>query len=199
MVKDEQASLKDETINEKEVIKKIINGDVDLFSYIIDKYQKIVLILVERFIYNIDDADDAVQDIFIKIYNNISKFKFKSSLKTWIYRITVNHCIERKRKNDRMKTLRLVKDDDREIDNLIADTVTPEDILNRTEIRESILRIIDDNLSKNQKSSFILKYFDGLQIKEIANIMNMKEGTVKTHLSRAYSKIRDKLRRLFNE
>jgi RNA polymerase sigma-70 factor, ECF subfamily len=178
---------------EENLIEKIIDGETELFANIINHYQKRILILVRRYIKSEDDADDAVQEIFIKVYNNLDKFKFKSNLGTWIYRIAVNHCLEIKRKQSSKKNLYLVMNYEEQVDTLRSDIKSPEQTMEDKELAKRINDIANRKLSKKQKAVFMLKYLDDLPIKDIAYILGMKEGTVKTHLGRSYQKIREEI------
>jgi RNA polymerase sigma-70 factor (ECF subfamily) len=182
--------------SEKELVTEIINGNSELFSLIVDKYQKKILIFIQRYVYNKDDADDLVQEIFIKVYHNLFQFKFNSSLETWIYRIAINQCIDFKKKNNRKSNFTLIKNYEEQIKNIKSEQKTPEEKYEIESIRKNILEILDKNLSNKQKSIFILKYFEDFSIKKIAAIMKMSEGTVKTHLSRSYNKIRSEIKEL---
>ncbi len=194
MVKEqEEKQDKEEKLLEAKLIEKIIGGEKELFSEIIDKYQKRILILTQRYIQNREDADDAVQEIFIKVYDNLSKFKLKSSLGTWIYRIAVNHCLEIKRKESSKRNLYLVKDYDEYIEKMTSDFKSPEQVMEDKELANRINDIVNRKLSKNQKAVFMLRYLDDLPIKNIGYILDMKEGTVKTHLGRSYEKIREEI------
>jgi RNA polymerase sigma-70 factor (ECF subfamily) len=190
----------DNEINiEKELIEKIKDGNTELFSKIIDKYQKKVLVMVRRYIHDKDDVDDALQEIFIKIFKNIDSFKFNSNFSTWIYRIVINHCLELKRKLSSKKNLNLAIDYEEDINELKSEFKTPEQNIEDEEMVKQIKEIINTKLSKKQKSVFIMKYLDNLSIKEIGYILKMKEGTVKTHLSRSYEKIREEFKKEFYE
>jgi RNA polymerase sigma-70 factor (ECF subfamily) len=194
MVKEqEEKQDNEEKLSEAKLIERIINGEKELFSEIIDKYQKRILILTQRYILNREDADDAVQEIFIKVYDNLGKFKLKSSLGTWIYRIAVNHCLEIKRKESSKKNLYIVKDYDEHIDKITSEFKSPEQVVEEKELANRINDIVNRKLSKNQKAVFMLRYLDELPIKDIAYILDMKEGTVKTHLGRSYDKIREEI------
>lgn len=184
----------EDTFDEKEIVRQIINGNEDKFALIIDKYQRKITKLVSKFVYDENEADDIIQEVFIKIYTILPKFKFESSLGTYIYRVAVNHCIDYSTKNKKRKNkLKLFTDYEQQINSIPSNEKSPEQQWENEMIKARLLRVVD-TLSEKQKAVFILKYFDGLQIKEIAEIINLKEGTVKTHLNRAYVKIRKELK-----
>ncbi len=123
--------------------------------------------------------DDTVQDVFVRIWQSLDKFAGKSSLRTWIYRIAVNTTIDHLRKNSR-NVLRLVTTDTSE---LVAtddgDTVSAEDLINKALA----------TLSVDFRTTLVLHAFEGLSTKEVASVLNIAEGTVKSRLKRARDQV----------
>lgn len=118
-------------------------------------------------------VDDLVQEVFIKIWNNINKFRERSQLKTWIYRITINTTIDFLRKNKNLA----------EIDNdAIGSSSFEADAAVREIIRNGILK-----LSEIHRTVFVLFYKEELLISEISEVLDISEGTVKSRLHTARS------------
>ena len=88
-------------MTDEELVEKVKKGDADVYEKIIQKYQSKVFGLIYNMTKNQNDIEDLAQEVFIKIYKNLGKFKGESSLYTWIYKITVNLCLDemKKRKN----------------------------------------------------------------------------------------------------
>ena len=87
--------------DEKELVEKVIKGDQEAVKQLIEDYQRLVASIVWKMINNEFDREDLCQEIMIKVYKNISKFRFQSKLSTWIGRISYNHCynfIKKKKK-----------------------------------------------------------------------------------------------------
>lgn len=84
------------------LVKKVLKGETQYFSNLVEKYENRVYKTCYRFVRNEEDALDLAQEVFIKVYNNLAGFKHSSSLSTWIYRISVNTCLNYLRKNNRL-------------------------------------------------------------------------------------------------
>lgn len=163
---------------EKELIEKASKGDLEAFEKIyrlnVDFVYRVSLGLLGNKI----DAEDITQEVFIKIYKNLKNFKFRSSLKTWIYRITLNTAISAYR---RLKKNKIVNYDDKlkvvDIKENSADfgEIESKDILN------SLLGKLD----YKYRICLILRELEGLSYKEIAEALNININTVRTHLMRA--------------
>ena len=81
-------------MNDEELVKRVKKGDIDAFEEIIAKYEKRVFGLIYNVIKNENEIEDVAQEVFMKVYKNIDRFKGNSSLYTWIYKITVNLCLD---------------------------------------------------------------------------------------------------------
>ena len=143
------------------------------------------------------DAYDAAQDTFIKVYKNLEKFKGNSSFSTWVYRITSNVCLDIIRKNKNKKnTVSIDKEiefDDSdatfEIEDRNADT--EEKILEKE--RSEALHKALSRLNPEQREILVLREFQNLSYDEIANVLNIGTGTVKSKISRARAAIKNEL------
>ena len=184
-------------MTDNEAIKLILEGDREKFGVLVEKYQQIVFRTVMGYLHNKDDADDLSQEVFIQVYQSLSRFRGESSFSTWIYRIAVNASLNRIRKSSenflvrRFETL-LGTDKKEEYVFTPADNEDPENIL----IREEHLRWLQkalDSLPESQRTAIILSKYDDLPQKEIAEIMNLTEGAVEALIQRAKKNLREKL------
>lgn len=142
-----------------------------------------------HYLHNTEDAQEATQDVFVKIYNKIEGFNNKSSLKTWIYRITINHSLDViKSKNRKLRVLfsREYEDNDK------IDFDHPGIKVESKEVVEKIMKEIN-SLPENQKTALILKGIEGLSQKEIASILKIKEKALESLLSRARANLKKRL------
>ncbi len=156
------------------------------FKSIYNEYAKLVYNLSLHYLKNQEDAQEATQDVFVKIYKKIEGFNNKSSLKTWIYRITINHCLDViKSKNRKLRTLfsREYEDNDK------IDFDHPGIKIESKEAVERIMGAIGE-LPENQKTALILKSIEGLSQKEIAEILSIKEKALESLLSRARANLK---------
>ncbi|MDB9931155.1 RNA polymerase sigma factor [Flavobacteriales bacterium] len=159
------------------------------FNVIYNEYAKLVYNLSLHYLHNTEDAQEATQDVFVKIYNKIEGFNNKSSLKTWIYRITINHSLDViKSKNRKLRVLfsREYEDNDK------IDFDHPGIKVESKEVVEKIMKEIN-SLPENQKTALILKGIEGLSQKEIASILKIKEKALESLLSRARANLKKRL------
>ncbi|MFP4467061.1 MAG: RNA polymerase sigma factor [Candidatus Goldiibacteriota bacterium] len=186
-------------MDEEEIIKRIKDGETELFSHIVNKYKKVVYNHAVSFLRNFQDAEDAAQEVFINVFNYLPKFRGDSKIGTWIYRITVNVCTNRlkqiKRRQSRM--LDRTKEDEENIGSLLEavaekEDKKPDNILVTSELREMVFRRINE-LSDEQKQVIIMRDINGLSYEETARVMKISESAVKSKLFRAREKLREKL------
>ena len=176
----------DENDRINNLIKLSQNNDIFAFEELILQYEKRVYNIALRMFKNVEDAKDISQDVFLKLYNNIKKFDYKSSFSTWLYRITVNTCIDEIRKRKGKEEFSI--DDTNENNNIkkeFSDNfLTPEENYMLKETRNEILDSIN-NLSEEHKIIIILRDLQGFSYNEISGILNISVGTVKSRISRA--------------
>ncbi|MEY3238637.1 MAG: hypothetical protein RIR11_75 [Bacteroidota bacterium] len=164
------------------------------FQEIYHEHQKMVYNLCLNYLQNTQDAEEATQDIFVKIHGKISSFEEKSSLKTWIYRIAINHCLDFLQAQKRQKRFALFKSIFNADNKPIYD---PPDFnhpgvqLEDREALENLYKKINE-LPENQKTAVILKYLDDLPQREIAAIMDISEKAVESLLQRAKQQLKKK-------
>jgi len=138
-------------------------------------------------------SKDALQDIFLKVLLNISKFNFKSKFTTWVYSITYNHCIDVIRKEGKLK---FEKEEFKSYTNDIDenDTFAEEELL---KIKVHRLELVLDSIPIKDKAILLMKYQGGMSIKEMCEILNKSESAVKMGIKRAKEKSLRKYRELF--
>jgi len=187
------------------LIKAFLAGDNTAFDKLVLNYQTRVFNTCYRILGNYEDANDSAQDVFVKVFRSLNKFRFRSSFSTWIYRIAINTCRNKLRSagyRHRMKTLRLdqtVNQEDGSYSLEIGDDKrTPEKELTRKEKWILIQQAID-SLPESQKTVVILRDIDGFTYEEIASITGLNPGTVKSKLARARKILQDKLSSVFME
>ncbi len=161
------------------------------FNELYNQFGKIVYNVTLNYLQNLEEAEEATQDIFVKIYRKIEGFQEQSSLKTWIYRITINHCLDViKSKKIRMRVLfsRQNKEDDS------IEFNHPGVVLEQKEAVSEILNQLNQ-LPPKQKGALLLKVIDGLSQKEIAEVLDLSEKAVESLLSRARVNMKKQLNR----
>ncbi len=183
--------------NEERLIQKAQRGNINAFESLVSMYDTRVMRLIYNMLNHTEDARDVYQDVFIKVYKSINKFRFQSEFYTWLYRIVVNTCINfRKKRTKRMNDP--IDDYNENVANnwntlTNGNTLNPEQNLLNKELDITIQNSVE-LLSKKQKTVFILRHYHGHKLSEIAKIMNCSEGTVKNYLFRAVQKMKNQLR-----
>jgi len=182
------------TDNERLLLKRAKKGDVDAFEQLIEKYQKKVYNIALKMLGNKEDAYDMSQEVFIRVYRSIDKFKEQASLSTWIYKITTNACLDEIRRRKNRFTVSI--DDDMELNDskvkrqIEYDGPSPEIIVEENELREIINKSIQQ-LPEQYRVVTILRDIQGFSYEEIANILDVPQGTVKSRINRARAMLRD--------
>ncbi|MCP4704066.1 MAG: sigma-70 family RNA polymerase sigma factor [candidate division Zixibacteria bacterium] len=181
--------------DDKSLIERILAGETDAFEGIIRDYGRLVNHIVYRMIPNISDQQDICQDVFVKIYQNLSSFRADAKLSTWIGRIATNRCLDFLGK----KSLPLA---DEAFDKATESTVDlrkkPDDNAEHTEI-SGLLRDEINKLPIVYKTIITLYHLDENNYAEIGKILKMPEGTVKSYLFRARKMLRQQLSASYNQ
>ena len=181
-------------LTDTELVSKIKKGDMAAFDKLVEEYNKRVINIAYSLLSDREDALDAAQEVFVKVYKNIGSFRGESTVSTWIYRITKNVCTDILRKR-RTTIISLDNDDDESPRLEIADESTsPEQVAERNE-KIAIVRKAIATLDENQRTLVTLYDINGLSYEEIAAILKCPLGTVKSRLYRA----RESLRKILSE
>lgn len=184
-------------LSETELINNFINGDESAFNELVCRYDRSVLSLALKYVSDKDDAKDIYQDVFIRVYRGLKNFRFKSEFSTWLYRITVNVCLTFLRSGKKRIMLRIDDEVNNEsINNITDDSDNPYENFLRNEITDNVNEALE-KLSPKQKMIFILKHYEGYKIREISQMLNSSEGTIKKYLFEANHKLRAHLSELY--
>ncbi len=177
-------------------------GERYAFEELVNKYNTSVYNLALRLSNDREDARDAAQDTFLKVYNNISKFRGDSQLRTWIYRITVNQVANQQRwwrRRRREKTISLDINDPNETSlsqKLPSGGQTPEQQALTAEKRKMIVAALE-KLKFDFRVAVILRDIEGLSYEEIAETLEVSLGTIKSRIARGREELRDLLKNSF--
>jgi len=178
-------------LSDKELIINANKGDVLALEELIYRYDKMVLRLAMKYTGDSDDAKDIYQEVFIRVYKSLASFQFQSEFSTWLFRIASNVCISFKRKYSKQNYLSLNDEENSIYITTIPDNdaLSPDELVVNSEHGAKITEALN-TLSPNQKMSFLLKHYEGYKIREIAEMMNCKEGTIKKYLFESVRKLR---------
>ena len=184
-------------MTEADIIKKCKKGDRDAFDELVKMYQNKVVNIAYGMLSDSDDALDAAQEVFIKVYRGLDSFQEKSSFSTWIYRICANVCNDSLRKRQRRGiTVSIENDDDGDnnISEIPSDTPTPEENVMMNE-RQRAVREAINNLSDEYREIIVYSDINQLSYDEISKVLKCPVGTIKSRLNRA----RNALRKILSE
>lgn len=181
------------------LVEAIKAGEMQQFEVLVDKYKDKIYNMARNITGSQQEAQDLAQDIFLLIYKNIGSFQGRSSLSTWIYRISINKCLDwqrkQQRKNSFLHTLYRSTDQDQHIDpmeQLPNRQPTPEEqYIKNEQIRE--LRNIIQGLPEKYQKVIILFHYQQMTYQEIADVLELPVRTIETQLYRGKQKIREQL------
>jgi RNA polymerase sigma-70 factor, ECF subfamily len=184
-------------IQDGSLVRKAQGGDQAAFAQLVRTYDQAVLRLALRLTGSESDAQDIHQEAFLKVYKKLDGFRFECSFATWIYRIVTNVCLDHLRRNRVRKRNGAIDLNDDDVLNQLSDDRPgndPEQQLLGRELSAQILRALK-RLTPRERMVFDLKHFHGLTLRNVSEILNTSEGSVKTTFFRATKKLRFQLGR----
>src|ERR1700678_2853329 len=173
------------------LVQRAQSGDEAAFRDIVERYQSKVFSIIHGIVRHRNDVEDIAQQVFAKVYFSLRNFDFRSSLITWIYKITVNECFDYLRKK---KVRKLVYESDMSEDAArrvehsepaLARTGRADSTLAR---RDYVIKLMD-RVSDEEKQLLMLKEVEGYSVEELSGMLNMNENTIKVKLFRARQKL----------
>lgn len=171
-----------------------------IFETFHHEFKVMVFNLALHYLQNIEDAEEVTQDVFVKVYHSLAHFQQKSSYKTWIYRITINQCLDfTKKKNSRKRFYIFGPKSENEREYLNTTNFEHPGILMENQEAAAQLFAVINTLTENQKTAFLLSKLDGLSNPEIAEIMEMSISAVESLIFRAKASLQEKLAKKFTE
>jgi RNA polymerase sigma factor, sigma-70 family len=173
-----------EKSDDLQILKRFHNGDISAFEELVLKYQDRIYNLCRHMLGNTHDAEDTAQVTFLKAYQNLTKFKSESSPYTWLYRIAVNTCLDYKKRPFFESFFKNADEGEEFIDEPASDCPSPEKLYELKQIGLALHSSIK-KLPSKLRTAIILKEIEGLSYEEIADILEVSIGTVKSRISRA--------------
>lgn len=180
---------------EARLVRLAREGEREAFAELVGLYQDKLYHLAYRMLYQAQEAEDIVQETFLRVYANLHRYDETQKFSTWIFRIATNLCIDRIRKRKANFSLDAELSDGEGSDwysMLPGDEPTPESRLMLTETQEQIRSAID-GLPEKYRAIVILRYLHDLSLQEIGEIMGMPVTTIKTRVHRGREALRNKL------
>ncbi len=171
--------------NDQYYIDKVLKGEDNAFSILIDRYKNLVFTLCYRIIKDKEYAEEAAQDTFLKVYKSLAKFKGEAKFSSWIYRIAYNTSLDKlesiKRHSDSLSSINI---DEYEF----ADMDSTMDILENNEFNSQIKSSIK-KLDKEEAFILTLYYYEDMSMQEIADITGHKANSIKVKIHRSRQKL----------
>ena len=171
------------------LLRRACKGDVQAFEELMQSHESRIYAIALRMMGNREDAQDCAQEAMVRIYRAMGSFKGQSALATWIYRITMNTCLDELRR----RTARKVTSLDSLVDNGWSPTDTgdtPEEHGLRVEKQNALNQAIQ-SLPDDMRAAIILRDVKGYSYDEIASILDANVGTIKSRISRGREKLRE--------
>ncbi len=181
-------------LTEEELIKLAARGDQDAFAQLLELHQNKVYGLTLRLSGSPEDAMELTQETFFNAWRGLPNFHFESKFSTWLYRLATNATIDFLRREKRRKSLTVTslsaEDDPQRLLDIPDRRFTPQDELERKEFQAAVRRGLAQ-LSDEHRRVLVLRELNGLSYAEIAQVLGIEEGTVKSRISRARLALRE--------
>jgi RNA polymerase sigma factor (sigma-70 family) len=180
-------------------INEIASGNREAFKKLYDGFSQRVFNTALGFVRINEEAEEITQDVFMEIHRSVASFKGDSTVSTWIYRITVNKCLDHIRASKRKKRAAVIfsffdRNNVQVID--VADAGHPGVALENRENAQLLFQLVDQ-LVESQRTAFILSQVEDLPQKEIAQVMKISEKAVESLIQRAKANLRNKLEKFY--
>lgn len=188
------------TIDEAALVARTREGDPKAFGLLVRKYEGKIFRLAQHITQNREDAEDVLQETFLKAFEHLDQFQGNSKFYTWIVRIAVNQALMKLRKRKSDKTVSIDETIDTGEDTVAREIAawdeSPEERYSREEL-QSILSSAIDSLAAPYRAVFVLRDMEDLSTEETAEALDLSVPAVKSRLLRARLQLRDKLTRYF--
>jgi RNA polymerase sigma-70 factor, ECF subfamily len=175
-----------------DLISRAAVGDASAFQALVERHRAMVYRVAYQFSGNHHDAEDIAQEVFIKIYRSLDRFRRDAQLTSWIYRIVMNACIDHRRRSRINASAPAGDEAEYRMLNAPEETPGPEDRAYAGEIGE-VLQLEIGRLPKGQRIVFVMRHYHGMKLGEIADALGLAEGTIKRQLHAAVHRLREAL------
>ncbi len=195
-----ESKVGEPVIDESVLVDAARNGDVGAFEQLVRRYDRNVFRIAQHITQNREDAEDVVQDAFLKAFQNLGQFQGQSKFYTWLVRIAVNEALMRLRRRRPERTVSLDEDVKTEEDSMpreVADwSPNPEQLYSQAELKDILGKTIH-GLPPGFRTVFVLRDVEGLSTEETAEALSLSVPAVKSRLLRARLQLRERLNKFF--
>jgi RNA polymerase sigma-70 factor (ECF subfamily) len=175
-----------------DLISRAAGGDPSAFQALVERHRSMVYRVAYQFAGNHHDAEDIAQDVFIKVYRSLDRFRQDAQLTSWMYRIVMNACIDHRRRQRSAIAAPFGDEAEQRMLNTPEDTPGPEDRAYAGELGQ-VLESEIGRLPSGQRVVFVMRHHQGMKLCEIADALGLAEGTVKRQLHAAVHRLRQAL------
>ena len=177
-------------------VARVCAGETEAFRVLVDRYSRKVFRLAYHMTRNEQDAEDVVQETFLRAYRRLRQFESRSSFGTWIFRIAVNAALDLTRKLGRYEQVEqplIGKEGDAEpLEQVPTSEPAPDRLLLSGELKHKVEGVLD-SLSPQVRTAFVLRHYEGMAIEEIGSVLGLKASATKNSIYRAVQKLRKEL------
>src|SRR5512146_1600521 len=197
-----QTKVNEPPSDELELVRAAKGGDMGAFEQLVKRYARNVCRIAQHITQNREDAEDVVQEAFLKAYGNLGQFQGQSKFYTWLVRIAVNEALMKLRRRRPERTVSLDQDVETGEDTIpreVADwSPNPEQQYSQAELRDILTRTIQ-GLPSSFRTVFVLRDVEGLSTEETADALDLSIPAVKSRLLRARLQLRERLNKYFKK
>lgn len=191
-----------EASDELALVRAAKQGDVSAFEQLVKRYDRNIFRIANHITQNREDAEDVVQDAFLKAFQNLGQFQEQSKFYTWLVRIAVNESLMKLRRRRSNRTVSLDQEVETEEDTMpreVADwSPNPEQLYRQGELNEILTKTIN-GLPSSFRTVFVLRDIEGLSTEETAEALDLSVPAVKSRLLRARLQLRERLNKYFRK
>jgi RNA polymerase sigma-70 factor (ECF subfamily) len=183
-------------LDERELAQRSLARDDQAFRIIMSRYNRRLYRIARGIVRNDSDAEDVVQEAYVKAFMHLADFRGEASLATWLSRITINEALGRLRRKRTRKEVAQIDDQRTQAEIIPFPQMTTQEDPEKTMAQRQILQLVEqatDNLPENFRLVFITRVIEGMNVEETAEILGIPPETVKTRLHRARKLVREQL------
>ena len=175
-------------------VERARSGDSDAFRLLVEQHSRAIFRLAFRMTGNEEDAEDVVQETFLRAYRQLDKYEAQSSFSTWLYRIASNYSLDliRSRKRHEEKRERGSVEDRDILQSIAVDSPGPDRLLYGSQVKDRVNAALNE-LSAQERTAFVLRHFEGQSIQEIGEALGTGTNATKHSIFRAVQKLRKSL------
>lgn len=177
--------------NDRAAVAEVRAGNSEAFRDLVDRHGRRVFRLAYRMTGNEQDAEDIVQETFLRAYRQIGRFEMRSSFSTWLYRIAANCATDvlRQRPKRAVEIVAVDSEDRAAVEEMPGDGPTPEQAVFGSQVHERVVVALG-GLTRAERAAFVLRHFEGRSIEEIGRILGLRKSATKHSVFRAVQKMR---------